>query len=467
VTPSWFRKRGPAWLRLIGAVLLLGCLPTRAQEQGTEAGGEGGVINSVPGPVSGVTPPLSAEGEGRQTNVMLGSVRVSSFYDDNALNRAAGQVGDFQYAISPSIAFQQLRRRSSWNLSYDGGASVNQRVLGRNLVTHNASAGLKYRLTRRATVQLRQNYLVSSDPFDRIGESRFLPALAGVGQLNSFVVTPIGTRIAFASKADFTYQIGRHSLVGASGSFSTLKERDVPGAVAVANRLLDTRNLNGRVYYAQRVSRRQNMGVEYDVQDLRFNGSSGRTSSNGLFYFEEITLTPRLKVSFSLGPQRSHTHNDVRLSFLGLPVVVPLLHDEWSWAGSGNFTWQGNRTALRAGGQRGVSDGGGLGGAIRLQSITVEVRRKLTARWSASVAGSYASGRSLVTGASGAITRLGDKIASISLERRLAPNLGLQLRYARWHQALNMSAGEQLPLDHNRAEIGLTYEFTRPWGSSR
>jgi len=446
-------------LRLISAVLLLACLPLQAQEQGTS--GEGRA--SIPGPVSGVTPPLTLAGETPQTNVLVGSIRVSSFYDDNALNRNANKLDDFQYAISPSIAFQQVRRRLSWNVNYDGGVSVNQRLKGRDLVNHNAGAGFQYRLTRRATLQLRENYSVTSDPFDRIGQSRFLAGLGGIGQLNPFVVTPTATRISSVSKTDFTYQTGRHSLLGMSGSFSSLRQKDVPGAASLANRLLDTRSLNGRAYYAHQVSRRHNMGVEYDVQDLRFNGSSGRTVSTGVFYFDDIILTPRMQFSFFAGPQRSHTHDNVLLNFFGLPLVAAVLRDQWSFAGGGNFTWQGRRTALRLGAQRIVSDGGGLIGAVRLQSLTAEIRKNLSRRWSVYLEGSFFDGRSLL---SGPALRLKTEAASLSLERPVAANLLLHLRYSRLHQAQSGAGSVQLPADHNRAEIGFVYEFSRPWGHS-
>jgi hypothetical protein len=422
------------------------------------------VIQNVPGPVSGINPPLAVAGERASTNVIVGSFGFGTYYDDNMLNNNTNPFYDFLYTITPSIGFQQTRPRVQWSANYTGGVSVDQRLDNRNIISQAATGNFAMAITQHVVLQLRETYATTSDPFFDAGQSLFVPAPSGPGALNPFPAVPPSTSTSNISTADITWEVGPHTLLGASGSYSTLNYSDVVTASGPVPQLIDTRSVTGRAYLAHQVSRRQSLGVEFDVQDLRFSGL-GRTTTYGVFAFTEVVLRQGMKLSVYAGPQYSQTHDSLVLNPLGPPIVIPIVRNQWSPVVGGTFDWEGVRAALRLGAQTSITDGGGVQGAIRQDNATGELRWYLTPRWILTAEGAFYDGRGLVEDASGhPFSTIRTVYGGAGIERKLTPKLSFRLRYLRLHQSQSGTILIPVLADHDRVEFGFTYTFTHPWG---
>ena len=441
--------------------------PLIAQEQDRETQGRASSITSVPAPLGGTRPQLLPTSEGEVRNILRGGLTLGTLYDDNAIPVNV-QPSEYQFSVSPSLALQQTRPHTSWSLDYSGGLTVKHRPQETGPSIQNATsvtADLQHIFARRLQVELREDYLRTSNPFGSTEESASVAALSGAGQLNSFIAVPAATRIAEVSSGNLTYQLTHHSSMGFSGSYSTQRFRDVAVAPGVAPSLIDTRTATGRGFYALEISRHQKIGFEYQLQDLRFQGNVARTLDQTVFVFDEIALKTNMTLTLYAGPDRAHTHNNIfLLGSNGSTSVVRLIDDIWSPAGGAMFTWRGRFVALELSGQRLITDGSGSTGAVRATSASAELRRNLTNRWTAGVGYLYSDRPLLISSANAGSSRVTLQQGSLSLERRLAERLVVRGQYARLQQE---STGTPAPLttgNHNRVGVELAYEFARPLG---
>ncbi len=399
------------------------------------------------------------------SNMIVGGIGFNALYDSNLLNDNTHLVSDYMYNIKPRIGFQQTRQRLQWSLDGELGVALDQRLSSSDTISKGVSGNLAFALARHLMMQVREDYVSSSDPFFQMGQTHSVPALGGAGLLNPFVGLPAATTVSNLTTLDLAWQIGPQLIAGASGSYSTLHFQDVVTGLGSPSPLIDTESRNGRVYVAHSISPRQSLGIEADVQDLRFGGGSARTISNGVFAFDEITLPRNLTVSLFAGPQETRTHNTILLNALDQPVIVLGIREQWAPVFGGNFVWQTTRTALRLTAQRTVSDGGGLAGALHSNSAMVELLRNVTPRWIVSLDGTYFDGHSVLDGSSGPVSSLHSVSGRLGVARSLTPNLMLRFRYQRLHQS--QGGAVLLPLlgDHNRIEFGFDYLYRHPRGS--
>lgn len=422
---------------------------------------------TAPTPANGETRPLALRSQPKQTNLLIGSIRVSTALDDNAFSTNANRVSDFSYQVRPSIAFEQSRRRLRWSLSYSPSLSLHQRLAERDVLGHALGINFEYRATRRLTVRFRDAFHITTDPFDRLDQDLFMPEFSVLDRPNESVVTPLAKRIGNLAGLDLTYQLGPRSTVGVGGTFSDVRFRDLPGNEARADRLIDTRSAGGRAFYSRHVSPRHFVGAMYQFQSLTFRGGDARTVTHGLLYFHTIELTPHTTLSFFAGPEYLRTHDQVVMS-LGLlfPVAhftFATLETGWSITGGSTFNWQGERTGFRTSIVRRVSDGGGLLGGVRFHEATAELRRRLTRHWTADFRVGYADSRVLdISPTPGAQIR--DLAGSVGFTRSLGEHLTLDLRYGRVHQSARGELVGNRISDHNRFSASLAYHFSRPLG---
>jgi len=314
-------------------------------------------------------------------------------------------------------------------------------------------------------LDLREDYVLTNDPFGHIGPSQSMATLSGTGQLNSYAATPAATRITSISSGSLTDQLTRHSSMGISASYSTQRFRDAATATpGAAQSLIDTRTLTGRGFYALEISRRQEIGVEYQLEDLHFRGDVARTTDQTLFLFDEIRLTTHVVLTLFAGPDRTHIHNNIFLQGSNtLLSVIPAVNDVWAPAGGAMFTCRGKHVALSLSGQRVVTDGGGSTGAMRASSAGAELRKNFAGRWNLTLGYSYSVGR-LLESLSSTNSGITVEQGSLVLERQLGRHLSARAQFVRTDQT---SSGLPAPLttgNHNRVGVDLVYLFTRPLG---
>lgn len=449
-------------LALLSLGILL-CACAFAQEQSQPGEQDQSSPTVAPDFLLGVSSALlPAETESK--NLLVGGLGVSGTFDDNAVSTLTRRFSDYQYSITPNLGLRLYKNQTHFIGDYNGGFTFDQRALGRNAVTHDGNAELQHSFTRRLAVTLREDYVETSNPFIRAGDSRFLPSLQGIGQLNSFPVTPIATRIGNVSKADLTYALARHATFGLSGAFSTQRFRNASSQISNDQGLLDTRATTGSTYLADQISRRHQIGAEYEFQDLRFERGRARTTAHTILFFDDIALTPSMKLTLFAGPERSHSHNIALLGSSLQPIVVPLTSDRWSIAAGGTYSWRANRTGLRLSAQRSISDGGGLIGATRLMAATLEIQRQFTRLWSGSFSASYSDARSLGLVSNPALSRIRTEQAGLGLERRIFQHLLATVNYSRVQQPHLGVLGLRNREDHNLVAVGLRFEFEKPLG---
>lgn len=401
----------------------------------------------VPAPLSGDQGSPRFSGESEPRNVLTVNLGVSSRFDDNALNDDQNKVSNFVYRFAPQLIWDISRAR--WRFSVDSLTSLSHsnRVSTYGGVAENLIVNFGFNPTPRLSFRVRNNFNISTDPFDRFPST----SVPGIGdQPNQSILGPPTERKMEQVGADVTYQFGPRTNLGVSGTFSMTfydREASLPSFVHS-----DTYRTSGRAFVSHQISPRHTSSLSYDLQRFTFSSGVGATT-HSINYFHTVSLTPRMQVSLWAGPEylRSST------GFPLLPVT-----GTWSWTGGASYQWSHNRTGITASVVRGVSDGGGLGFIVENVSTSVALRQQLSRRWVTSVSVSYNVNDS-VSAFGNADTRYFS--GNASLTRMITPHLQLTLDYWRARQWSSTDLGVPVPNNHNRAAISLRYSFSRPIGS--
>lgn len=394
----------------------------------------------------------------------MGGLAVGALYDDNVATTSTQRRGGYLYLITPNFTLQQTRPGTTWDLNYAGGLTIaqdNPAVSDRTQNTTAVAGQLQHLFGPHTLLQVRQDFLMTNNPF---GQGQTLASVSGTGQLNSAAAVPVATRTSFVSTGSLIRQLSRHASVGVSGSFSTLRFRDLAQISGSAVSLIDGRTITGRMFYALDISPYQRIGAEYQAQDLRFGGGAARTVDQTVFLFDEIRLRTTMTLTLFGGPDYAHIHNNILVSSAGSPSVLPVLHDVWSPSGGADFTWRGKRLALRLSGSSLVTDGGGSAGTVRAITGSGELRRDFTRRWTASLGFSYSDGRLIEGAATTNASTITTQQATLGVVHQLSQRISMSGQYAHVQQ---LSHGVIIPYNtgnHNRASMSLMYQFAKPLG---
>ena len=440
--------------------LVVTSLASRAQEQEPADSQRGA---SLPEPLGGVSSlPLQVSSQG--ANVVTGSIAVSSLYDDHAATTGNGASGNYQHSFLSTIGLQSSQLHTKWHVTYAGGLTLGRQSTSNAQETRDLTFDMQHNFTRRLMLALREDYLVTSDPFVRIGDSQGVPMLAGPAQLNTLSASPTATRVATAFSGSVSFRLSEYSTIGLISNIAGQHFQTVGATAPGGLGLIDARATTESAFYAVQISRNQSIGAEYQWQDSRFAGGRARTANHTVLLFDDIRLKHNMTLSLFAGPQRSHTHDVAGLAPDLSAFVAPAIKDHWLLAAGATYAWQGELTGFRLSGQRSVSDGSGAMGAIRLNGVSMELQRRVANRWNLAVGGSYARSQPLdgfTEGASGALTA---EQGNISLERHITSDFSARVRYARVQQT-NVAANVLAPAlgNHNRLEFGLIYQFARPF----
>lgn len=127
------------------------------------------------------------------------------------------------------------------------------------------------------------------------------------------------------------------------------------------------------------------------------------------------------------------------------------------------MSWQGRLTNVALSYSHTISGGGGLMGAVKMDSASASMRQQLTRRLSGSIAGGYAQNNVLGT-ALGAGTNGHTIQGSASLQQEFGQHINVQLGYTRLHQNYSGVAVLAATPNTNREFISITYQFSRPLG---
>jgi hypothetical protein len=452
----------------LGGVILLSSVPLWSQQQPQDGGSASAPAANAPvfsapqnsddsgrmmtpPPVSGQIYPLSFASEER-SNYLRGGVTFNTAYSDNVLAATSPTpVSDVSYSVWPTIALDETTSRLHTVLTYAPGFTFYQRTSAYNEADQNLSLDVRYRLSPHMTISVRDSFQKSSDIFNQPNEGLDLAVSGSAQGANQTVIAPLADRLSNTGNAAISYQFSANGMIGVSGTFTNLhypNPTEVPG-------LFDAASRGGSAFYSYRLSHQNYIGVTYQYQDLLSypTGGTNETQTHAAFAF--YTFYPAATFSFSFfgGPQY-YSSSPEFLSTGQAPIPAT---QAWTPAAGASLNWQARHTAITVSYLHTVSSGGGLIGAVELDSGNASVRRQITRNLSASFAGAYANNAILSAGSLGGHSISGNA----ALQRQVGEHVRLQGGYTRLHQ----SYGAIFPNpDTNREWVSISYQFARPLG---
>jgi len=392
-----------------------------------------------------------------RSNYVRAGIMFTSAYSDNAIGSVNGQaVSDISYSVMPTIALDETTPRTHWLLSYAPGFTFYQREGSRNEADQNAGIDFQYRLSPHVTLSAHDGFQKSSDIFNQ-PDAGAVTVTGGTQTPNFSVIAPIADRLSNSGNVGLGYQFGLNSMVGASGSFSNLHYPDasqVPG-------LYDSSSQGGSVFVSFRASKVNYFGATYQYARLLSYPTTGlnETQTHAALFFYTVYLAPKFSISVFGGPQ----YSDTVAPQLTQPPTPATDTRSWTPAAGASVSWQGRLTGAAVSYARVISSGGGLSGAVHMDSASAAVRQRIVPNLTAALSGAYTNNQ--VLSGSLPVSNNGHTIqAGALLQQQLGQNFSLQLGYTRLHQTYsNVPLFSSTP-DTNREFVSLSYQFSRPLG---
>jgi len=410
----------------------------------------------LPVMINGESPIPAFSGELERGNTLRGGMSFSSGYDDNAALENGKAVDNVSYSFAPSISLQQSQARALWDLSYNPGFVVNQRVSELNSNTQAAGLNFQYRFSQYLTFRAHDNFSFTNSPFsDPTTEADSAPGSV-LHPADASVLTPFARRVSNLGGVDLIYRAGEGTIIGGSGSSYLLNYDNLGGGPGIA--LIDTRISGGDAFYSHRLVPNQWIGLTYSFQRLDFNGGVEQTDSNSALLF--YTITPRAHLTLSLFGGASYSQTTGQVAVIS---TLPLTASTQQWLPSAGVIvgWQGIRTGVSATFSRRVDGGGGLLGTVDRYNGSFEVRRQFAPRWMGTIGLLYDDDHPIDLTSEGTFRTLS---ATAGVQRQVGQNWTVGLNYSRVHQDYGIVSAAQLFPDHNRALLSISYFFSRPLG---
>lgn len=407
----------------------------------------------MPPPVSGQAYP-TALGSEQRSNYLRYGLTFNSAYSDNALG-GSPPVSDVSYSIWPTIALDETTSTLHSVLTYSPGFTFYQRASALDAADQNLSIDIHDRLSPHLTFSARDSFQKSSSVFNQPDYGS--GTVSGGAQGGNFsVIAPIADMLSNSANVGISYQFAMNGMIGASGTFTNLhypNSAQVPG-------LSDSSSQGASVFYSLRASRLHYFGVTYQYQRLISSPTEGQneTQTHAVLFYYTLYPTSRFSISFFAGPQYSDT---VQPPLMGLQLPPARA---WNPAAGASLSWQGRLTNLAVSYSHVISGGGGLSGAVHMDSASVLIRQQVTRSLSASLSGAYAQndllGSPLVGGSNNGHTISG----TASLSKQVGEHISFQLGYTRLHQDYSGVQVLAATPNTNREFVSVSYQFSRPLG---
>jgi hypothetical protein len=180
---------------------------------------------------------------------------------------------------------------------------------------------------------------------------------------------------------------------------------------------------------------------------------------------DTLNISKRFTLTGFIGPQYSENQG------LAPVTAQPTQSSQWSVAGGAEGVWKNQHTSLSAGYSRTISDGGGVLGAVRLQTVHGDFRRQLTPGWSAALTASHGTNQSLTVPFATSASSINQTSAGVSVERNVGKSIGLRMGYSHDFQEqfgvpgpTQTSPLQTLDASRNRFFFTLSYQWAKPLG---
>lgn len=410
----------------------------------------------APPPVTGTNYDTGFSSEERGNYLRYG-MAFTTAHTDNALGGlSSDRVSDFSYSLAPTIAIDQTTSRMHWVANYAPGFTFYQQTSSRNEADHNASIDFSYRFSPRLNFSVRDGFQKSSNVFNQLDLGTTGGVSGGAQAPNFSVIAPIASRLSNAASSDLTYQFELNDMVGAAGTFSNLHYPDpmqVPG-------LYDSSSQGGSIFYSHRLSNMHYVGAMYQYQRLLSYPSPGpsETQTHAAMLFYTAYPSAHLSVSLFGGPELADNVEPFNVG-----GVASRSSHEWTPAAGASLAWQGQFNSLALSYSHVVAGGGGLIGAVHMDSSSLSFRHQFSRSLSASITGGYTQNK--LIGSFTALASDGHSLfGTVAVQKRLGEHVNLEAGYTRLHQSYG-----GIPLfsnnpDTNREYVSISYQFSRPLG---
>jgi hypothetical protein len=399
---------------------------------------------------SGISSAFISELE--RSNYLRGGVNVGAVYDSNPLLLSSGTESNTSESIFPNIRIEESTSRMRWMLGYAGGLTVNQKITSQNQGAQNLNFDSQYRLSPHVNLRVAENFSMTTGFFDAGNGAE---VVAGSGGPNASLIAPLSSERSSITTVETNYHFALNDLIGASGSFYDLHFTNVPAGTL----LTDSQTASGSAFWLHRIFRGDWGGASYGFQRITFS-PNGEARVNSIFAVDTVNLSNRFTLTGFAGPQYLENQG---LAPGGIPISQA---NSWSVAGGLEGGWRNQRTSVTAGFSRNISDGGGLLGAVRLQTVHGTFRRELVPGWAAAFTASYGRNQSLIVPSAASASAIDLTSAGVSLERNVGKSVGFRLGYAHDFQeqfGLPAPAPTQ-NANRNRVFVTLSYQWAKPLG---
>jgi hypothetical protein len=230
--------------------------------------------------------------------------------------------------------------------------------------------------------------------------------------------------------------------------------------VPAGAQLTDTQTASGSAFWLHRIFGPDWGGVSYRFDRITFNSGGGETQVHSFLAVDTVSISKRVTLSGFIGPQYSENQGVVP------GAILTAQSSAWSVAGGAEGSWRDQHTSVSAGYSRIISDGGGVLGSVRLQTVHGSFRRQLTPAWAAALTASYGTNQSLTVPFATSASSINLTSAGVSVERNVGKSIGLRMGYAHDFQEQFGVPGPTQTLDasRNRFFFTLSYQWAKPLG---
>jgi hypothetical protein len=203
------------------------------------------------------------------------------------------------------------------------------------------------------------------------------------------------------------------------------------------------------------------LGVTYQYQRLLSypTAAQNETQTQAVLLFYTLYPSSRFTVSVYGGPQYANVGPQFSNS---LSTPAPGFQS-WSPQAGGSMSWQGRLTNVAVSYSHVISGGGGLIGAVKLDSANATIRQQMKRNLSGALAAGYAQndvlGSTLLSGNNGHTIS-----GTASLQQQFGERINVQLGYTRLREDYSGVAVLAATPNTNREFISISYRFSRPLG---
>jgi hypothetical protein len=367
-------------------------------------------------------------------------------------------VSDFIYTISPTLSLNQTTTRQQLALIYSPGFTFYQKNSTLNASNQNANLNFQYRLSPHTSISLNDSFQKSSNAFDQLYPLSGTTISGSTQSPSAEVVAPYADRLSNTANMGFGYQFSRNRMIGIGGAFAV---SNYPNPAEAAG-LYNSNSWGSSIFYSQRLSSKQYMGLTYQYIQSRGNPVNGQDNlgntstevqTQTVLPFYTIYFSPKISLSISAGPQ----HYDAT------QAPLPSIHS-WTPSIMASIGWQTSHTNLAASYSRTVSASTGLDSASDSNTTSAAANWQIARTWSTGLGFSYFSNKS-VGPVSSTLNSNGHTVSgTISVQHALSENFRAELGYTRLQQSYSGIAAISTVPDSDREFISVTYQLTRPLG---